>query len=313
MEFVDKQLDLDFCSYSARGPSPAVPPGARAADDVASFHDGYSGGWQHIFPNGGRPSSYRGATLGQHAEAAGRPWTAEILIDTSNTVSVRFATALVRLPFHLERTVTLHAGSARLTFKESATNHSSGQLHAMWGQHLTFGRPFLHEGCRITLPANLEIVPHEGAGFSEVLRGTTHTWPIVKLTNGQHADLSQVPGDTASSEMLYLHGFEEGWFEISSEISGGRIKVRWDAEVLPYLWLWREFGASKDYPFWGDTYALGLEPFSSMPTEGLAHAVDNQTAIVFETGETRTFDWSVELPDTLTPPAIDKGNVHERI
>lgn len=300
VEFVDKRLDLDFCSYAEHGPLPAVPPGSRAGDDVASFHDGYSGGWQQIFPNGGRPSNYRGAALGQHAEAAGLPWTLELLNDTVESVSVRFSTTLVRLPFRLSRTVTLHAGSARVEFSESATNRSSEALHAMWGQHLTFGRPFLHEGCRITLPPGIDVVPDEGVGFGEVRRGATHAWPHAELANGGSIDLSRVPDDAAPSEMLYLRGFTEGWYEIFSERSGGRVRVRWDAEELPYLWMWREFGESKDYPFWGDTYALGLEPFSSLPTDGLARAVDNGTALAFAGGQTRAFDWTIELSEAVT-------------
>ncbi|WP_344832616.1 hypothetical protein [Nonomuraea dietziae] len=44
---------------------------------------------------------------------------------------------------------------------------------------------------------------------------------------------------------------------------------------MPYLWLWQELGASTDWPWWGAAYVVGLEPFSSMPTDGLSAAVDN--------------------------------------
>lgn len=49
-----------------------------------------------------------------------------------------------------------------------------------------------------------------------------------------------------SSDIVYLSGFTEGRYE-------------WDAAVLPYLWLWTELGATRDYPWWGGGRVLGLE------------------------------------------------------
>ncbi len=65
--------------------------------------------------------------------------------------------------------------------------------------------------------------------------------------------------------------------------------------MLPYLWLWQELGASTDYPWWGQAYVVGLEPFSSYPTNGLAAAVDNGTALRFGPGQRRDLQWSVRV------------------
>ncbi|MFL5762198.1 MAG: hypothetical protein ACJ789_21060 [Thermomicrobiales bacterium] len=67
------------------------------------------------------------------------------------------------------------------------------------------------------------------------------------------------------------------------------IRVEWDIEVMPYLRYWMEFGASVDYPRYGRLYSIGLEQFLSYPTNGLADAVANRSAIMFGPNEERAF------------------------
>ena len=45
----------------------------------------------------------------------------------------------------------------------------------------------------------------------------------------------------------------------------------------------------RDYPWFGRHYNIGLEPFTSMPREGLAAAVENGTASSLMAGERKTF------------------------
>ena len=45
------------------------------------------------------------------------------------------------------------------------------------------------------------------------------------------------------------------------------------------------FGGGGGYPWWGRTYSLGLEPFTSPTTLGLAAAVDEGSALWLEPGE----------------------------
>lgn len=294
IEYVDKRTDTDYCSYPEDGPVPTDRALSLAPSPEGAFHDSYTGGWQMIFPSGGMPTHYRGAALGQHAEAATRPWTFTVETDTADEVVVRFDTTLVRLPYALSRTLHLSGDAARLEIAESATNRAPVAMEAMWGQHVTLGRPFLQPGQTISLPPGVTVHPHRGHGFDWLDRDVEQIWPHVTLAGGGEADLSQVPENDAPSEMLYLTGFDEGWYEVCAD-DGRVFRVEWDASALPYLWLWREFGASSDYPFWGSTYALGLEPFSSMPTEGLQNAVDNGTALRFGPGETRSLTWAVSV------------------
>ena len=89
-----------------------------------------------------------------------------------------------------------------------------------------------------------------------------------------------------ASSIDYLHGHD------SYTIHDARVglRVSWDARTMPYLWVWQEHGGTTAYPWWGRLRTVGLEPFSSQPTDGLAEAVRNGTALRLAPRETRDFD-----------------------
>jgi hypothetical protein len=64
---------------------------------------------------------------------------------------------------------------------------------------------------------------------------------------------------------------------------------------MPYLWFWQEFGGTVGYPWYGRHWNIGLEPFSSYPTNGLAEAVTNGTALELAPREQRTFSLSAHV------------------
>ncbi|HEY3502411.1 MAG TPA: DUF4432 family protein [Actinocatenispora sp.] len=296
VEFLDKRTDTDLIWWSPLGlRSPASAAGG-AADDAALFHDVYEGGWQDVFPSGGAPSTYRGAALEQHGEVSGLAWDHRIVTDTPEEVAVEFAVRTRRLPYLVTRMLRLAAGAVRLTATEHATNTAPVPVHAMWGQHLAFGRPFLSPGARITVPAGTRVIAHaEPIGPGRVAPGGEYDWPVVPAPDGGTSDLSVVPDAVGTSDVCYLTGFTDGWYELATD--AGAVRVEWDADVLPYLWLWQELGGTTGHPWWGRVYVVGLEPFSSYPTNGLAEAVDNGSAIEFAPGDCRSYEWSVGLVD----------------
>lgn len=295
VEFLHKPTDTDFVWLSPQGLRD--PRGHRhgAADDVAQFVDHYEGGWQEVFPNGGAPSEYRGARLTQHGEVAGLPWTCEVVADSEDEVAVRLGVRARRLPYRLEKVFRLRSGTAALEVECRAANEADLTLHAMWGQHIVYGLPFLRPGARIRLPEGVRVIPHAsaiGPAGRRVRAGGPWRWPVVPADGGGETDLSVVPERGGPSDIVYLTGFTEGWYEISGDIG---MRVEWDAALLPYLWMWQELGASTGYPWWGRVYTVGLEPFSSMPTDGLAAAVANGTALTLGPHETKVLSWRAEV------------------
>ena len=290
VEFLYKPRDVDLVWLTAGGVRDPRSYLSTSPDPLATFTDYYLGGWQEVFPSGGAPSHHEGASFGQHGEVSNLSWDYEISEDTEKAVAVTFRVRTQKTPFLIEKTLRLAAADSALQIEEQITNESDVPLRAMWGHHLAFGRPFLAAGDRIELPDGLRVIPHgEAIGPSgRRVRDEEGRWPVVKDGEGNDLDLRLLPAPGTASELLYLTGFgDEGRYALQSAAHDLTFGLRWDATVLPYCWFWQEFGAITGYPWYGRHYNIGLEPFSSYPTNGLADAVANGTALTLGPGERR--------------------------
>lgn len=292
VEFLYKPCDLDFVWLSAGGVRNPTSYLSTSPDPLATFVDAYPGGWQEVFPNGGAPSAYLGAQFGQHGEVSTLPWDVRVDEETEEAVAVTFQVRTQKTPFAIEKRLRLVAGEPTLHLNETVTNESDVPLQAMWGHHLAFGRPFLDESCRIRLPDGVTVIPHatpihpQGRRVSAERRSV---WPFAPTADGGEVDLSVLPPRGEVSEIVYLTGFNEGWYEVAHPAKGLGFRVEWDVRQMPYLWYWQEFGASEGYPWYGRHYNVGLEPFSSYPTNGLGEAIENGSALTFGPREQRHF------------------------
>jgi hypothetical protein len=278
-----KPRDVDFVWLSRRALDGSPPPAAVPDPELAFLHR-YPGGWQEVFPNGGAPSTYRGVRFGQHDEVWGLEWDVEVVEDDPAAIAVALSVRAGRVPCRLRKELWLCAGRPRLELRETVENLSGEAVEAMWGHHVTFGPPFLREGCRVVLPAEgLRVLPHPEAidPAGRRVRPVESSWPLAAAPDGSPVDLGLLPPPGTPGDIVYVRGFREGWYEVRDRAGLG-LRVTWDAAVLPYLWFWQEFGAWRGHPWFGRHYNVGLEPFSSYPTNGLAEAVANGTALVLE-------------------------------
>lgn len=290
VEFNYKPRDLDFVWLNGRGVRNPNNFVSTSPDLNATFLEVYPGGWQEIFPNGGGSSDYRGAQFGQHGEVSNLPWDVRIDEESEQAVQVAFTVRALKTPFVLERTLRLEANDPTLYVTSRVENESEVPLRAMWGEHLAFGRPFLDQSCRITLPDGLMIHPNEEGDIDgRRLSPQVSAWPYAVGASGERIDLSRLPEPGEPSDWAYLSGFTEGWYEIAHPGKQIGMRVEWDAETMPYLWYWQEFNGLAGYPWWGRNYVVGLEPFSSVPTSGLQKAIENDSALSFGPRDAKTF------------------------
>jgi hypothetical protein len=282
---IDKGADIYELIYKPKGmdvlwksPWGLKEPGREVHSSVTSsstWLENYPGGWQEIFPSGGGPCTYKGVELNFHGEASLVAWQYEIIKAESQAAEVRFSTRLYRSPFSIERRLRVEADKPVLTIRERITNEANEDMDYMWGHHPAYGAPFLSGDCRIDIGARTFRADDAYAGTANPLEpGGRYTWPVAERNRTQ-TDMSRVPGpETARDILAYFEDFESGWYGITNTKLGFGVGLVWPEEVFPYAWFWQEMHASAGYPWYKNAYVLAIEPFTSIPGQGLVAAME---------------------------------------
>lgn len=295
---VYKPLDVNVlwsAPWSTRrrtNPAPMAEAGSEAA-----WMDAYAGGWQCIFPSGGDACVYRGAPINFHGEASVAAWDYTVRRADRKVVEIEFEVGLARMPFRVKRTVRAEEALPGLLINERITNECSEALPYMWGQHPAFSSEFLAGGCRLKVPAH-KFVAHSVplSPNSRLAPGAASTWPSAAGRDGGTIDLSVIPAPgNRSADFGYICDLDEGWYTLESGTHGFGFGLAWPKEVYHLLWLWQEFQGSMDYPWWGRCYVMAVEPFTTMPGDGLVKAIEAGTAPWLGPGESVTVDVAAVL------------------
>jgi hypothetical protein len=110
-------------------------------------------------------------------------------------------------------------------------------------------------------------------------------WPYIKDRQGNPLDLRDIPSaDSRSMDNCYLKDFDEGWIAVTNREKMVGFGLAWDPGVFRYIWLWQAFGGGLGYPWYGRTYNMGIEPWTSYPCVGLEQAIARGTAMSLEPG-----------------------------
>lgn len=282
-ELVDVASGIDVLFKAPWG---LLPPGSppRPEADGLEFIGNYEGCWQELFPNANDACVYEGVELPFHGEAALLPWAAEVIEQGGDALAVQLTARCRLLPFRVERTMRLAAGSAELVLEETVTNEGPERLPFVWGHHLVLGPPFIEEGCRLELPARSIVTADQVWEETARLAPGQHSeWPHARLRDGSGTvDLRQVPGpDAASHDDLFVGDFSAGWATVANDRLGLRFRLAWDAELFPWMVLWQPYGGARDASLAG-SYALGVEPWTYRGS--LAQAVEAGRATWLESG-----------------------------
>jgi hypothetical protein len=154
----------------------------------------------------------------------------------------------------------------------------------MWGQHPALGAPFIEAGCRIDLPKARVQCTHLSP-VSRFQEGA-FDWPHAAGRTGEKIDLRHVPGIEAdTTDTIRLTDLADGWYAVRNERLGVGFGMSWPLAVYPVLWFWQASGGAYGAPWYGRTYLIALEPFSTaQPTIG--EAMQDGTARVIRPGET---------------------------
>ncbi len=281
-EFLFKPLDVDFMfrtPWGVRNPATFVP---TSATPVSAFLDFYEGGWQDCLPTGGNPGEYQGFPFGAHGETPTIPWQYAIVEDTPERVALRLWVRTYRTPFLVEKEVALERGKATLSIHERITNEGRAPMHLMWGQHPALGAPFVDGSCVIDLPGAQ--VHCTGLSANTRFVEGVHTWPIVPGKDGRAIDLRRVAtAEADTADTIFLSALPEGWYAVTNTERRVGFGMAWPIKVFPALWFWQVYGGAYFAPWYGRTYNIALEPFSTVQTT-LAEAIADGSAHHLEPG-----------------------------
>jgi hypothetical protein len=134
----------------------------------------------------------------------------------------------------------------------------------MRGQERRYNAPLLAPGTRLLLPPGLKAVPVLDYYHRPRSASAVSAWPYLRAADGTTVDASVIPERGAPTRIAILSGFTEGWYELI-HANGRADRVMWDARQLPVLWVYGEFGATKESPYRDRFYTLALQPLSRNP------------------------------------------------
>ena len=263
-----KPLDLDVLWHTPQGLTPpaVIPSSPRPAGALLDYAHG---GWFESFPNGFFPCVYKGAELGQHGEMALLPWSAAVVADAPDFTALTFTVTGRRTPYRLQRTLSLRDDAPVLTIAEQIVNLAEEEMHFIWGQHATFGPPFVAEGCVIEFPPCTATLPDAPGTMSQTHHaryrsGASSAWPNLLDVHGRTVAADHVPGKAMrTSDSFHLSGYNDGWARLCNPALHLGVALAWDATVFPYIWCWQNYGGEWSYPYYGRTFSLSIEPFTS--------------------------------------------------
>jgi len=287
IEFLYKPLDIDFLwkgpqVLDTRNNNPVTKEHSTGA-----FLDVYEGGWQELFPSMNLPSNYKGAELGYHGEILYVPWDYQVLVDDPGEVKIKFYVRLTRTPFFVEKIVSLKSMSTSLEFEETILNEGDEEIKFTWGHHPVFGKPFLDENCVIDVPGDSSGHTYEVdySGNSIIELDRDFDWPMAKGKKGKDIDLSQILSQDAKTAFnVYISNIKEGWYGITNLEKNLGFGMKWDEKIFKYLMFWVVYRGFYSFPFYGRTYSIGIEPWSSVPGE-IEEAIKLKQELTLQPGE----------------------------
>lgn len=252
------------------------------ADSSAAWLSACAGGWNFLFPGGGAESTVGGVVQPMHGEASIAPWdVADMDGRDADGPWVKLRTHLSRSPFAIERTVRLLGESGDVHITDTVTNEGGEPFPATWTQHPTLGAPFLDASCTIETNAD-SVEPDE-----------TYALPHVPLPIGQRRSwneaqpiLGRIPRRGEPRQLLsYLdYTASDAWYRVTNQTQGLAFEVQWARAEYPHAWFFQEMDATAGWPWFSNTYIMAIEPSTTKPGRGLAHAVEIGKAEVLEPG-----------------------------
>jgi len=255
-----------------------------SGDSQGRWLEQYRGGWQTLLPHAGPERVVDGATMGFHGEASMARWT----VSEHSETEARLHCALFTVPLQVDRRVSV-SGST-VTIVDELRNVATMDVRVDYVHHPAFGGPFLEGDVQIEVGAR-RFVP-DGDTLDARLPGEqAYLWPTVADPERRTRPFDVVP-PVGVAEVTFgtLVDFDAPWAQITNRSAGVAVRLDWDAEAMPYAWLWQEFAHSEGWPWFRRARVIAIEP-STTPTGG----PDRESVLVVPALDQRTVEVRLTL------------------
>lgn len=252
----------------------------KASPMGVAYDDVWAGGWEELFPNDA-PCFFEGRYLPDHGEW----WTTRWTVAGSSsgaTAYVRLSAKSSVLKASYVKELSLACDAETLSARYIIRSHEDRSFHFLFKQHLAIN---INPDCRLLIPGGQ--IQTVDPLFGTILKGNDmFTWPTLKQS-GRIVDLSVIPPPTSKDkEFVYIKNLPESWCGVEDVKMGASIRMDFNADQLPYVWLFLTYGG------WRNLYTAVLEPCSNLPKD-LSEAVRLGQSAKLEPGQ--EFDATVSV------------------
>ncbi len=249
---------------------------ATLASDPSAFYDSYPGGLQELFPNTADSTLVVGADLPFHGEACRVPW--HVVAGGSGEDHVTLACTLRRYPVNMLKTIRIDEKGCALRIESEVLNVGNVPLPYSWAFHPTFGAPLLGASSRVEVEADF-VTLHPTPFSSKQRWNPGATVPLHKF--GPKRSFPLLEPNFGGAELAYAR-VDSGLMVLSAQDGGAQVEIRWNAALMPHVWIWQESNSTDGYPWFGREYVIGLEVHTHAPAMPLDQHVEEGTALLLE-------------------------------
>lgn len=222
-----------------------IAPSGLISPDEKTWVSRWRGGWQLCAPNTGSAGAGT-EDAAFHGAASQANWK---IVSTSETsLKLNWMDSEGEIELFREWSIDAPGSVSVETF---ATNHSLEPKPVGFAEHLILGSEFLEpvkQGAQVLLDlgakASIVELDYAGAPTGNLFDQSASTSSFTQLTSKQPAKVFAVASPEKKS--------------ITVEVADWVAKVEWRG--LGHALVWQEFGTSREHPWNGEVFALGIEP-----------------------------------------------------
>jgi hypothetical protein len=145
------------------------------------------------------------------------------------------------------------------------------------------GASFLDDSCVIDL-AGARVHCQQLAPNTRFVEGV-YDWPHVPAKHGGMIDLRRVGTvEDDTTDALFLDNLRGAWYAVTNTRRQVGFGMAWEQKVFPALWFWQVYGGAYAPPWYGRTFNIALEPFSTRQRT-LSAAIQDNSAHVLAAGQ----------------------------